>query len=43
MLGFTPKEDRFTFKEGPFLKLVRDAATDPDGTYVLVIDELSQS
>ncbi|WP_130342592.1 McrB family protein [Herbihabitans rhizosphaerae] len=44
MLGFRPKNDGgFTFKEGPFLKLVRDAATDPGNTYVLVIDELSRA
>lgn len=44
MLGFTPKDEGgFAFKEGPFLKLVRDAATDPENTYVLVIDELSRA
>ncbi len=44
MLGFRPKDNGgFEFKEGPFLKLVRDAATDPDNTYVLVIDELSRA
>jgi 5-methylcytosine-specific restriction protein B len=43
MLGFRPTDNGFTFKEGPFLKLVRDAATDPDNTYVLVIDELSRA
>lgn len=44
MLGFRPKDDGgFTYKEGPFLKLVRDADTDPDNTYVLVIDELSRA
>lgn len=44
MLGFRPKnEGGFAFKEGPFLKLVLDAATDPDNTYVLVVDELSRA
>lgn len=44
MLGFRPKDEGgFAFKEGPFLKLVLDAATDPDNTYVLVIDELSRA
>lgn len=44
MLGFRPKDEGgFAYKEGPFLKLVRDAATDPDNTYVLVIDELSRA
>lgn len=44
MLGFRPKDEGgFAFKEGPFLKLVLDAATDTDNTYVLVIDELSRA
>jgi 5-methylcytosine-specific restriction protein B len=44
MLGFRPKDNGgFAYKEGPFLKLVRDAAIDPDNTYVLVIDELSRA
>jgi 5-methylcytosine-specific restriction protein B len=44
MLGFRPKDEGgFAYKEGPFLKLVRDADTDPDSTYVLVIDELSRA
>lgn len=44
MLGFRPKDEGgFAYKEGPFLKLIRDAATDPDNTYVLVIDELSRA
>lgn len=44
MLGFRPKDEGgFAYKEGPFLKLVLDAATDPDNTYVLVIDELSRA
>lgn len=44
MLGFRPKDiGGFDYKEGPFLKLVRDAAIDPDKTYVLVIDELSRA
>lgn len=43
MLGFTPTETGFRPKEGPFLKLVKDAAADPENTYVLVIDELSRA
>lgn len=44
MLGFRPKDEGgFAYKEGPFLKLVRDAAADRDNTYVLVIDELSRA
>lgn len=43
MLGFRPDEKGFAFKEGPFLKLVKDAGADPDNTYVLVIDELSRA
>lgn len=43
MLGFSPSEKGFHFKDGPFLKLVRDADTDPGNTYVLVIDELSRA
>lgn len=44
MLGFRPKDEGgFAFKEGPFLKLISDAAADPDNTYVLVIDELSRA
>ncbi|BCB80420.1 hypothetical protein Pflav_068300 [Phytohabitans flavus] len=44
MLGFRPKDEGgFAYKEGPFLKLVLDADTDPDNTYVLVIDELSRA
>jgi len=43
MLGFTPEEGGFRFKEGPFLKLVLDACEKPDATYVLVIDELSRA
>lgn len=43
MLGFTPTEKGFKPKEGPFLKLVKDAAADQDNTYVLVIDELSRA
>lgn len=44
MLGFRPKDEGgFAYKEGPFLNLVLNAATDPDNTYVLVIDELSRA
>lgn len=44
MLGFRPTDEGgFEFKEGPFLKLARDAAADVDNTYVLVIDELSRA
>lgn len=43
MLGFTPIEGGFKFKEGPFLKLVKAAADDKDHKYVLVIDELSRA
>lgn len=44
MLGFTPKDEGgFEFKQGPFLKLVLDAANDRENTYVLVIDELSRA
>jgi 5-methylcytosine-specific restriction protein B len=44
MLGFSPKDEGgFTFKRGPFLKLVLDAADDRENTYVLVIDELSRA
>lgn len=43
MLGFTPTETGFVTKEGPFLKLINDAALDPENTYVLVIDELSRA
>lgn len=44
MLGFTPKDEGgFKFKQGPFLKLVLDAAGDRENTYVLVIDELSRA
>jgi 5-methylcytosine-specific restriction enzyme B len=42
MLGFSPHEAGFDFKDGPFLRLVTAAAEDPDHTYVLVIDELSR-
>lgn len=43
MLGFSPTERGFTKKEGPFLKLVKDASANPEGTYVLVVDELSRA
>jgi 5-methylcytosine-specific restriction protein B len=43
MLGFTPVEGGFTFKQGPFLELVKAASNDRDHTYVLVIDELSRA
>ena len=45
MLGFRPKDEGgFAYKQGPFLRLVSDAVTDPDNnTYVLVIDELSRA
>lgn len=44
MLGFRPQDEGgFTYKEGPFLQLLRTAETDPDNTYVLVIDELSRA
>lgn len=43
MLGFTPVEQGFEFKEGPFLTLVKTAVNDSDNTYVLVIDELSRA
>lgn len=43
MLGFSPTEDGFVLKEGPFLQLVRDAEDDADNMYVLVIDELSRA
>jgi len=43
MLGFAPTESSFKPKEGPFLKLVKDAAADRENTYVLVIDELSRA
>lgn len=43
MLGFSPHESGFVFKDGPFLKLVTDADQDRDHTYVLVIDELSRA
>lgn len=44
MLGFRPKDEGgFAYKEGPFLKLVLDAAANTDNTYVLVIDELSRA
>lgn len=43
MLGFTPTDKGFESKEGPFLKLVKDAAADRNNTYVLVIDELSRA
>lgn len=44
MLGFRPKDEGgFAYKEGPFLKLVLDAAADTENTYVLVIDELSRA
>jgi len=43
MLGFSPTETGFKPKEGPFLKLVKDAAADPENTYVMVVDELSRA
>lgn len=44
MLGFRPKDaGGFAYKEGPFLELIRTAATDPENSYVLVIDELSRA
>lgn len=43
MYGFSPTSTGFTTKEGHFLKMVKDAAADPDNTYVLVIDELSRA
>lgn len=43
ILGFAPTETSFIPKDGPFLALVRAAATDPDHRYVLVIDELSRA
>lgn len=43
MLGFQPRVDGFTYKEGPFLQLVQDADKDLDNKYVLVIDELSRA
>jgi len=43
MLGFTPVENGFKFRDGPFLALVRAAINDGDNTYVLVIDELSRA
>lgn len=43
MLGFSPEETGFVFKEGPFLRMVLDATDHPEDTYVLVIDELSRA
>lgn len=43
MYGFSPTATGFTPKEGHFLRIVKDAAADPDRTYVLVIDELSRA
>lgn len=43
MLGFSPEEGGFGFKQGPFLKLALAGEQDPDNTYVLVIDELSRA
>ena len=43
MLGFTPEEAGFRFKNGPFLKLALAAKDHPRDTYVLVIDELSRA
>lgn len=43
MVGFTPTPTGFEPKEGPFLKLIKDAQHDPENTYVLVIDELSRA
>lgn len=43
MLGFAPTATGFKPKEGPFLKLAKAAATHPDETFVLVIDELSRA
>jgi len=41
---FRPKDEGgFAYREGPFLKLVLDAANDPEHTFVLVIDELSRA
>lgn len=43
MLGFSPEQNGFGIKEGPFLRLAHDAKRDPANTYVLVIDELSRA
>lgn len=43
MLGFTPTQDGFKFKRGPFLDLALTASEDTSNTYVLVIDELSRA
>jgi 5-methylcytosine-specific restriction protein B len=43
--GFVPKQsgDGFEMKPKTFLRMCRDAAQDPDHTYVVVIDELSRA
>ena len=44
MFGYAPTDDgSFELREKEFAKLCRDAAADPDATYVLVIDELSRT
>lgn len=45
MIGLVPKSDGegFEIEERPFLKMCTAARKDPDGTYVIVIDELSRS
>ncbi|WP_206072322.1 McrB family protein [Antrihabitans stalactiti] len=43
MLGFSPENDGFGIKKGPFLSLAHDAKDDPGNAYVLVIDELSRA
>jgi len=43
MVGFTPTINGWESKQGVFRELVFNATTDPDHTYVLVIDELSRA
>ena len=44
MFGYAPTKDgKFELREKEFARLCRDAAADPDSTYVLVIDELSRT
>jgi 5-methylcytosine-specific restriction protein B len=43
MVGFSPTEDGFVTKEGPFLRSVKAASLDADNFHVIVIDELSRA
>ena len=40
--GYRPSQQGFTRKDGPFLEFCAKAATDPEKTYVFLIDEINR-